>query len=404
MAKYTRFVLVVLVAFGLAGALQTSDAQLLKRLKDRAKDKVEKNLGDKQDEAIDKAMDGDSGQSSSAGESNSEASSQSSQSSSNQETMPPAEAVKLKPGEGAWANYDFIPGERPLYVDDFTGDVVGNFPQRLDFKSGNMEIVEWQGARWLRAEGGEFYINLPEELPERFTMEFGLSGRGNPMMIKFSGSDDHDNYIQLNSNMAWLVSGEVNGEGELGTDNYESPAKIRISVDGKYVKLYSNEKRALNVPNANLGRSNRIYVHMNGWSAEDPRLINDIRIMAGGRKLYDALSAEGRVTTQGIFFDTGSDRITPESTPTLKEIGQMLKDHADLRIRVEGHTDNVGGADTNKALSEKRAASVKNFLVETYGIDASRVETAGFGPDQPVAANDTAEGRQMNRRVELVKL
>ena len=404
MSKYARFVLVVLVAFGIAGVLQTSDAQLLKRLKDRAKDKVEKNLGEKQDKAIDQAMDGDSEQSSSSGESDSNASSQSATVQAESEALPAAEAVKLKPGEGAWANYDYIPGERPLFVDDFTGDVVGNFPQRLEFKSGNMEIVEWQSARWLRSEDGEFYINLPEELPERFTMEFGLAGHGNPMTIKFSGEDDHDNYIQLNAHNAWLVSGEVRGEGELGTDNSETPAEIRISVDGKYVKLYSNEKRALNVPNANLGRSNRIYFHMNGWSAEDPRFISDIRIMAGGRKLYDALSTEGRVTTQGIFFDTGSDRITPESTPTLKEIGQMLKDHADLRIRVEGHTDNVGGADTNKALSEKRAASVKSFIVATYGIDDSRIETAGFGPDQPVAANDTAEGRQMNRRVELVKL
>lgn len=399
MPKSVRMVLVVLVAFGLAGAAQTADAQIFKRLKDRAKDKVEQKLGEKQDEAIDKAMDGEpaeggaeeSGAMQSGGEDGAA-------------PMPAAEAAKLKPGEGAWANYDFIPGERPLFIDDFSADVVGNFPQRFEFKSGNMEIVEWHGARWLRGEGGEFYINLPEVLPERFTMEFDLAGHGNAMEIRLSEDDSHDNRIEIGSWFAKLRSGDVVGEGELGLNTTETPVKIRISMDGKYLKLYANEKRALNVPNAELGRSNRIYMALMGWSAEEPRLISDIRIMAGGRKLYDALAAEGRVVTQGIFFDTGSDRLRPESTPTLREIGQMLKDHADLRIRVEGHTDSVGAADANKALSEKRAASVAAFLVATYGIDTSRLETAGLGPDQPVAGNDTPEGRQANRRVELVKL
>jgi outer membrane protein OmpA-like peptidoglycan-associated protein len=125
--------------------------------------------------------------------------------------------------------------------------------------------------------------------------------------------------------------------------------------------------------------------------------------MAGGKKLYDALSEAGRVATQGIYFDTGSDRIRPESTPTLKEIGEMLKEHADLKLTIEGHTDNVGGADANKALAEKRAAAVKSFLVASYGVDASRLQTAGFGDQEPVAPNTTPEGRQQNRRVELVK-
>ncbi len=401
MSKYARLFVVVLVAFGLAGALQTADAQVLKRLKQRAKDKVEENLGEKQDKAIDEAMEGDSadsggaegGDANSVGMQNEEAA-----------PLPAAEAAKLKPGEGAWANYDFIPGERPLFIDDFTADNVGDFPRRLEFKSGNMEIVEWQGARWLRAEGGELFINLPETLPDRFTMEFNLAGSGNPMQIQFNNQDSYEHRVEIDEHYAWLRSGDVTGQGELGVNTAETPVRIRISMDGTYLKLYANEKRALNVPNAELGRANRIFMDLSGWSADDPRLISDIRVMAGGRKLYEALAADGRVVTQGIFFDSGSDQIRPESTPTLKEIGQMLKEHADLRIRVGGHTDNVGDADANKTLSEKRAASVREFLVATYGIDGSRVETAGYGPHQPVAENDTPEGRQMNRRVELVKL
>lgn len=82
----------------------------------------------------------------------------------------------------------------------------------------------------------------------------------------------------------------------------------------------------------------------------------------------------------------------------------MLKQHADLNLLIEGHTDNVGNAESNQALSERRAAAVRNFLIDTYGIDASRLTSKGFGANNPVASNDTPEGRQQNRRVELVKM
>ena len=312
-------------------------------------------------------------------------------------------AARQDPGTGAWANYDFVPGERVVFADDFAADRVGNFPRRFEFKSGNMEIVEWEGRRWLRGESGEFLINLPETLPERFTLEFELWGHGNAMQIAFADTTSgSERRIEINAHSAYLRSGSVQGEGSLGLKTSETPVSIRIAVDGDYLKLYANEKRALNVPNAKLGRSNRIYVYLNGWSAEQPRMIADVRINAGGRELYDALSADGRVATQGILFDTGSDRIKPESTPTLQQIADMLTQHADLRLTIEGHTDNVGNAASNKALSEQRAAAVKAYLV-SKGIDAARIETAGLGDTRPAAPNASPEGRQQNRRVELVK-
>ncbi|MGH7657509.1 MAG: OmpA family protein [Gemmatimonadales bacterium] len=308
--------------------------------------------------------------------------------------------ASLKPGEGAWANYDFVPGSRVLYSDDFTADRVGNFPKRLEFRSGNMEIVEWQGGRWLRAEDGQFVINLPDTLPERFTMEFDVAGSGNEMHLRF-GSDA---YIGIGTDFARVVSGDIHGKGELGASSVETPIRIRIAVDGSYLKLYGNEKRALNVPNAQLGRSNQIQVDMNGWSAEDPRLITNIHVAAGGRELYDALAADGRVSTQGIFFDTGSDQIRPESTPTLREIGDMLESHADLKLLIEGHTDNTGAAAANQTLSEQRANAVRQFLIENYGVEGARLQAKGLGQTEPVASNDTPEGRQNNRRVDLVKM
>lgn len=316
--------------------------------------------------------------------------------------MSGGKSASLKPGEGAWANYDFVPGSRVIFADDFTADRVGNFPKRLEFRSGNMEIVEWQGQRWLRADAGEFLINLPETLPERFTIEFDLAGNGNPMVLKFL--EEGDGRIEVGVDFARLVSGEVDGRGGLRASTKETPVRIRIAVDGSYLKLYADENRALNVPNADLGRSNQIYVDMHGWSAEYPRMIANLRIAAGGRELYDALAADGRVSTQGIYFDTGSDQIRPESTPTLREIGEMLESHADLKLLIEGHTDNTGSAAANQTLSEQRANAVRQYLIDSFGVDAGRLQAKGLGQDKPVASNDTPEGRQNNRRVDLVKM
>ncbi len=145
-------------------------------------------------------------------------------------------------------------------------------------------------------------------------------------------------------------------------------------------------------------------MNLMGWGADDPRMIANLRINAGGTPMYDALTAEGRFSTQGILFDTGSDVIRPESTPTLAEIGDMLKKYTDLRIRIEGHTDSQGDDASNQQLSERRAAAVRAFLVSTYGIEEARLESQGLGESTPVASNDSPEGRQQNRRVELVKL
>jgi len=100
----------------------------------------------------------------------------------------------------------------------------------------------------------------------------------------------------------------------------------------------------------------------------------------------------------------GSDHIRAESAPTLKSISDMLTAHADLKLMIEGHTDNVGSATSNQTLSERRAAAVKQYLVTMAHVDAARLSTKGYGASKPIAPNTTAEGRQENRRVELVKM
>jgi outer membrane protein OmpA-like peptidoglycan-associated protein len=385
-----------------------------KKLKQKIEQKVEQRVDRKTDKAVDDTLDKvecaatDTACIDKAKAEGKQVTTVDQPSSSPSATAPgKSQPATLKPGEGAWANYDFKPGDRILLADDFSKDEVGDFPRRFEFRSGQMEIVEWHDGRWLRAGDGKFFIPLPEVLPERFTLEFDVTGNGNAMLLTFDGKEYGSSAnMEFGEYFGRLRSGEIDAQGEFGngikTEN--QIVHIAVSVDGQHVKAYANERRVFNAPNANLGRSNKIFVNMNGWTADQPRMIANVRIAAGGKKLYDALSEKGRVATQGVLFDTGSDRIRPESTPTLKEMGAMLKEHPELKLVIEGHTDDVGAAASNQSLSEKRAQAVRKYLVDTYGVDASRLQAKGFGASKPTTGNDTPEGRQQNRRVELVKI
>jgi OOP family OmpA-OmpF porin len=103
---------------------------------------------------------------------------------------------------------------------------------------------------------------------------------------------------------------------------------------------------------------------------------------------------------QGIEFDFGKTTIRKASLPTLDAAIQVLKEYPTLRIRITGHTDSVGAREINLERSAQRAAAVKDYLVQ-QGLDTSRIETAGAGPDSPIADNKTAAGRQKNRRIEF---
>ncbi|HEX6315396.1 MAG TPA: OmpA family protein, partial [Gemmatimonadaceae bacterium] len=263
-------------------------------------------------------------------------------------------------------------------------------------------------------------------LPERFTIEFDLTIPWGGMAVygheHASGANSpgaSNSVVVVEGTEAGVYRGQNKGESTVDprtiiknlSDQYSKagisePYRVRIQGDGKYLKVYLNEHRVSNIPNADFARTQAITFHFDGnsWNGEQAApLLGSLSINAGGKELYDALVADGRVATQGILFDTGSDVIKPHSTPTLEEIVSMLKEHSDLKLLIEGHTDNVGDAAANQALSEKRAAAVKAYLVEK-GIDAARLESKGLGATKPKVGNDTPEGRQTNRRVELVKL
>jgi outer membrane protein OmpA-like peptidoglycan-associated protein len=110
----------------------------------------------------------------------------------------------------------------------------------------------------------------------------------------------------------------------------------------------------------------------------------------------------GRARIYGINFDTDSDRIKDESKPTLDKLVGIMKAKPDWKLTIEGHTDSTSTPQHNQDLSERRAASVKNYL-QSAGIDPSRLKTIGYGQTKPVASNDSELGRAQNRRVELTK-
>jgi len=126
-------------------------------------------------------------------------------------------------------------------------------------------------------------------------------------------------------------------------------------------------------------------------------------IIANADALLNDLKNSGHVAVSGIFFDTGKSDLKPESEQAISEIGKLLKKDAGLKVYVVGHTDNVGGLESNMKLSQARAEAVMQALVKTYGIAASRMQAFGNGPYAPVSSNDNDEGKARNRRVELVK-
>jgi len=326
-------------------------------------------------------------------------------------TVPPADLSTAN------ANYDFVAGDNVLVFDDYTQDNVGDFPRGFELVEGSFEVIEWQGERYVRAlSGGMFAIPLPETLPEQFTIEYAVHvPHGNAYARLVTGRawfgknrDYAGSAVSIEHGRGGVRS--VGGVGPQALAGYSAAnpgntiVPVRVMADGEHMKVYVGENRIANIPNAVFARSDTLFLAVGSATANSPILIGTMRIAGGGRDLYDRLSEEGRVATQGIYFDVNSATIKSESGTTLDEIGTMLQDHPDLRISIEGHTDSDGDDALNLDLSDRRAAAVRDYLVSNYVIDASRLESVGLGETVPVADNGTPEGKQQNRRVELVRL
>lgn len=117
----------------------------------------------------------------------------------------------------------------------------------------------------------------------------------------------------------------------------------------------------------------------------------------------DKVAAGEKITLQGITFASGSDKISPSSEKVLNNVYDAIKDNSGEVIEIQGFSDNSGNKDKNVALSEKRAKAVMNWLIKK-GISSNSVTAKGYGPENPVADNSTAEGREKNRRIEFFRV
>ena len=332
-----------------------------------------------------------------------------------------SDAAAAKPNAKIWENYDFVPGNKVIFYTDFSEDKVGNFARGVKYRGGSAEIVERNDTKVLRATSpAEFLVPVGKKLPERFTLEVDviapLSGVMN-RALSFEGGaeqagDEKSAWVTWNPQGAWIQgsgldmnSGGAHVPEAMASAFAGNTTHIRVLMDGAYFKMYANERRMYNIPELAFRRDSVIRISLGGGEEDGMAVfVTSIRVAESETDvLYDALAAKGRWVTQGILFATGKADVQPESRPVLKEIAATLKQHADLKILIEGHTDNVGSPASNLALSDARAAAVKTALVGEFGVDGARITTKGLGDTKPSVPNTSSAGRAQNRRVEVVK-
>ena len=142
-----------------------------------------------------------------------------------------------------------------------------------------------------------------------------------------------------------------------------------------------------------------IYPVSNNIDLRDSITIREIEENIQAPTLEEIREGDITLPLKNLFFETDKYKIEPESYSELNRLAALVKAYG-LRVEIAGHTDNVGGAEYNQALSQNRAEAVRSFLLR-QGIEAGQVSAAGYGPAQPIADNKTEEGRALNRRVEI---
>jgi OOP family OmpA-OmpF porin len=339
-----------------------------------------------------------------------------------------------EPALQSFSKYDFIPGEKVIFYEDFSQDAVGDFPALWN-TNGSAEVVTtnlFEG-KWMKFSTREtVWTDQLLKLPENYTIEFdvipikgddgGMKGYTFRLMqainqksfdagaipgkaaftflIEYYGTPRYRTYINTEegSNLGLSGSNDIEACKEKENQKYH----IAIWVQKARVRLYQNEAKLFDLPRAFSVTGG---VKMDRLRFEEgAAMVSNIRIAIGAPDTRNKLITEGRLVTYGIYFDVNKDVVKPESYATLKEIAAALSENPGVRVKVIGHTDSDGADAANLDLSKRRAESVKNELAKTFGIDASRIETDGMGETKPIAPNDTPVNKALNRRVEFIKL
>lgn len=415
------FIITFLLIFS---SINSYSQGLFEKLKEKTEEKIE--------EKIEESIEGKENQKTP------EKNEEKKQQNTNNETISPKEEIKV------YSKFDFVPGDTVIFFEDFSQDNIGDFPKQWNTNgTGEVVTLDKYPGKWLKMKGGSLYV--PEglkTLPENFTVEFDLitdesvEGSAGEYNFGFIAGDDNKYYMMhpykftTGTSTALFDVAPRNSNKTSYNFSYESPNSnpINSSVDddiymGKFgkivrfsicvnstrIRLYVDQKKVIDLPRG-LIKDNYNVFKMGLWYFNNDKdnlylaLMSNLRIAVGKVDARSKLISEGKLVTHGITFDVASDKIKALSYGTLKEIAQVLKDNPNLKVKIVGHTDSDGSAETNLDLSVKRAVSVKNFLVSEFGIQDSRLETDGKGASEPVSPNDTPDGKANNRRVEFIKL
>ena len=323
-----------------------------------------------------------------------------------------------------YSKYDFVAGDQIIFEDNLTGEESGEFPSRWDLLSGSAENAKLGDDNVIHfIDDNTIIVPLMKEkhfLPDVFTIEFdiyfekqAISSMDHYTIRFFEGtnglSSTKDGKSIYPITIAWneVKMGDFGGKiGTFAQEQQDWQGKwkhIAIAFNKRSLKLYMDQERILNIPHLgyvpgmfSIGANfDKGYIKMSS--------LKNITVNEGGKKLYDRILADGKFVTRGILFEVNKADITPESMGTINEIVKLMQEHQDLKFSIEGNTDNDGDKAYNQKLSEERALAVKNLLIQC-GIDASRLETKGWGDSKPVDSNATPEGRANNRRVEFLKI
>jgi len=328
----------------------------------------------------------------------------------------------------SYSKFDFIPGDKVMFFEDFMQDALADFPALWNTDgSGEVTTTNLYPGNWFKMVSGNFMPEITIPFNENFTFECDLIFKDAPTSYSSEGFDIYF----VSAAPEWKLGNEIangcvvtlNGT-DAGAASWQDGAvffesqrmhykttdmttKLRLSIwiQKQRLRLYVNETKVLDLPRLIAPGITCNKLEFNSSSFEgNNSLLSNVRIAYGAPDTRNKLMTEGKLVTHGILFDVNSDKIKPESYGTLKDIAAVLTDNAGVKIKIIGYTDSDGDDAKNLDLSKRRAASVKAELTKTFGIDASRMETDGKGETQPIAPNDTPSNKAQNRRVELIKL
>ncbi len=349
------------------------------------------------------------------------------------EAAPPSAPVSATPSLEAYSKFDFVPGEKVIFFEDFSQDKIGDFPSLWNTNgSGEVVTTNLFPGNWLRFSGREaIWTDGLLNLPENYTIEFdvvpikGTSGAmagydfrlmqsinakafdhgavpgkaGFKFNCEYFGRIGYSTYINGSEGEGLWLSGTKEEKETYQKENQKY--HISVWVQKSRIRVYQNESKLIDLPKAfpvSSVKMDRIRFE------EGAAMVGNIRIAVGAPDMRSKLITEGKLVSYGIYFDVNKDVVKPESYGTLKEIAKVLSDNPEVKVKIVGHTDSDGADAANLDLSKRRGASVKNELAKSFGIDAARLESDGMGESQPVAPNDSPVNKSLNRRVEFIKL